>query len=83
MPALPELPDIEVFRKDARRWLDSRGPMLVKTGTTQGPRRARCYRNDEYERANGNADRGADFVRKHGQNRHGFPPRLGRPSRQD
>jgi PPOX class probable F420-dependent enzyme len=51
---------------------------MVKTGTTQPRRGARCYRDHEYERANDTAHWGADFIRKHGQNRHGFPTIAGK-----
>jgi len=51
---------------------------MVKTGATQCPRGARCYRDDEHERANSTDGRGADFVRKHGQNGHGFPTKAGK-----
>ena len=52
--------------------------MMVKPGTTQRPHGAWCGRDDEHERANGATDRNADFVRKHGQNRHGFPTKAGK-----
>jgi PPOX class probable F420-dependent enzyme len=51
---------------------------MVKTVSTQGPRGAGRCRDDEHERTNGTADRGADFVRKHRLNRHGFPAKAGK-----
>lgn len=51
---------------------------MVKTGTTQRSRSARCGRDDEHERAEDTADRGAGFVHKYGQNRHGFPTKAGK-----
>ena len=52
--------------------------MIVEAGPTQRPDGARCCRDDEHERTNGADDRGADFVGKHGQNRHGFPTKSGK-----
>ena len=46
------------------------------------PPESRVLPDDEHERANESDDRGADFVRKHGQNRHGFPTNAGK-TRQD
>ena len=51
---------------------------MAGPGTAQRPHEGRCCRDDEHERANGAADRGADFIRKQGQYRHGFPTKAGK-----